>query len=284
MDPRSIQPGFTAVQNAGTGIFHPTMIHPRTGLPLEAVGVVNGKILWPIMGAAEKEEDPDIDKDAEDSADDDDEDEKGEEDDEDEDDDEKDAKARIKALEEEKERHYRRRKKAEKERDELKAENEKLKAGKKPPKKVPPKKADDADVDEDEDDEEKTTLRNENEKAKETTRKLKVENAFLRVNAVDWVNPAQVMTLLMADDDYEVEFDDRDNVDRKSLSAELKRFAKANPHLVKPKPKKSEDDDDSGNDSSGKSSGSTMNGQRKGKKKVDPTREQLAAKYPALGL
>lgn len=38
-------------------IKHPTLMHPRTGQPLEAVGVVAGKIVWPIMGGDGSEED-----------------------------------------------------------------------------------------------------------------------------------------------------------------------------------------------------------------------------------
>lgn len=39
-------------------LIHPWMIHPRTGAPLEAVGVrKNGRPIWPIMGAAEDDED-----------------------------------------------------------------------------------------------------------------------------------------------------------------------------------------------------------------------------------
>lgn len=33
--------------------FHPTLVHPRTGEPLRAVGVINGRVIWPILGGAE---------------------------------------------------------------------------------------------------------------------------------------------------------------------------------------------------------------------------------------
>jgi hypothetical protein len=283
MNQRFVKPGMTAAREAGTGIFHPTLVHPLTGESLEAVGVgKNGDIWWPILGGAEPgdETNPEDDDDKDDDADDD----TKDDDSADDDDDEKDPKAKIAALEEEKNRHYKRRKKAETELAAVKAELAALKA--KPTKKAKPKATEtDETDDEPADDEEKVTLRADNEKAKTEARRLKVENAFLRVNAVDWVNPTQVMTLLMSDDDYEVEFDEHGNVDRKSLAAELKRFAKANTHLVKPKQKKSsEDGDDDTTDSSEKSSGSTMNGQRKGKAKKEPTREELARKYPALKL
>lgn len=289
-----IKPGLPAAQAAGTGIFHPTMTHPKTGEPLEAVYVTKrGVVMWPVMGASPDDDSNDDggDDDADDDSDDDDDDDSGDDNDGD-DTDGKKAKAKIKALEEEKDRHYKRRKKAETERDALKAELEALKA-KNGGKKTKPKaddKNDDADSDDDGDDEEKVTLRKNNEEQAAELRKAKIENAFLAVqstNKIEWVNPGHVMTLLMADDDYEVEFTDNGNVDRKSLAAELKRFAKANQHLVKPKPKQSDGDGDKpgdGDDQNNGSnkSGSSMNGQRKGKGKQAPTREQLAKKYPAL--
>lgn len=42
-------------------LVHPWMIDPRTGLRLEAVGVVAGRPVWPIMGASEDDEDDDND-------------------------------------------------------------------------------------------------------------------------------------------------------------------------------------------------------------------------------
>jgi hypothetical protein len=44
---------------------HPTMRHPFTGLPLQALGFIGGKYVWPIMGAA-PDDDEENDKDAED--------------------------------------------------------------------------------------------------------------------------------------------------------------------------------------------------------------------------
>lgn len=32
---------------------HPSLLHPLTGEPLRAAGIVNGRIIWPIMGASE---------------------------------------------------------------------------------------------------------------------------------------------------------------------------------------------------------------------------------------
>lgn len=45
-------------------LIHPSLLHPVTGEPLKAVGVVNGRPVWPVLGGAEGD-------DADDSADDD---------------------------------------------------------------------------------------------------------------------------------------------------------------------------------------------------------------------
>src|SRR6478609_8573858 len=122
MSLRLVKPGLSAA----TGIFHPSLIHPRTGQPLEAVGVgKNGEPWWPVLGAAE-DDDKDDDADKDDDKDEDDDDDSSDDAD-DADDDTDDGKkpkglnARIKALEEEKERHYKKRKLAEKELEELRA-------------------------------------------------------------------------------------------------------------------------------------------------------------------
>jgi len=40
-----------------TGVFHPTMIHPHTGVPLEALGFWrDGRPIWPTMGASEDDD------------------------------------------------------------------------------------------------------------------------------------------------------------------------------------------------------------------------------------
>lgn len=36
---------------------HPTLLHPRTGEPLRAIGLVGGKVIWPIMGGDGTEDD-----------------------------------------------------------------------------------------------------------------------------------------------------------------------------------------------------------------------------------
>lgn len=37
---------------------HPSLLHPRTGARLQAVGVVNGKTVWPILGGSQPEGEP----------------------------------------------------------------------------------------------------------------------------------------------------------------------------------------------------------------------------------
>lgn len=36
---------------------HPTLLHPLTGQPLRAAGIVGGRVVWPIMGASEDSDD-----------------------------------------------------------------------------------------------------------------------------------------------------------------------------------------------------------------------------------
>lgn len=287
-----IKPGITAARAAGTGIFHPT-------LGVEAVGVIEGEPIWPVAGGAE---DGDGDGDGDDDDTDGDGDDDGDDDGDGDDDDADGSKAKIAALTEEKDRHYKRRKKAEADRDAEKARADKAEAelaklrGKKPAKKAAPKKGADADVDDDDDTDdsdlvaERAARARDKEVSDALLRKERIENAFLasrQTLKIEWVNPGQVMTLLLADDDYEVEFDENGIIDRKSLVAELKRFAKANPHLVKPKPKAEGEGGEGDAGSSGKTggtSGSSMNGRRKGKAAEPPSREQLAKKYPALNV
>lgn len=38
-------------------LIHPTLLHPRTGEPLRAIGVVGGKVIWPILGGDGTEDD-----------------------------------------------------------------------------------------------------------------------------------------------------------------------------------------------------------------------------------
>lgn len=274
MDLRSIKPGLSAVSMS-----HPFLIDPKTGEPLTALGVTKaGMLIWPVMGASPDDDSNDADADDAEESDEEDADEDADESEDDEadesdDEDDKDKKkkknpqAKIKALEEEKDRHFRKAKKLAKEKAELEARLQALEQ-----KDLKPEEKADRD---------KAATDAKEKAAQAATQKLRLENAFLKANEVAWVKPEQALALLLADDDYEVEFDEDGKVDRKSLRAELKRLAKANPHLVKPKPSKADDDDDSGDTGSQRQTAPKMNGQRKGKVKA-ASREELAKKFPAL--
>jgi hypothetical protein len=271
MDLRSTRPGLRAA--LGTGIFHPTKVHPHTGLPLEAVGVgKSGDIWWPIMGGAEDDDkggdDDDADDDDDDDADDDADDDTDDTDDKDDDDKKKKKKAdpakRIAALEEEKSRHYKHlvaeRKRTADLEARLKAIEEK---GMKPEEIEERRKADQSAKD---------------EAAAEALKALRLENAFLAANDITWQNKEHALKLLDMD---EVEFAADGTVDRKSLRAALRRLAKANPHLVKPVSKAGDDDADGQDDGSSKQTASTMNGKRRGTKST-PSRADLAKRFPVL--
>lgn len=278
MDLRSIKPGIAAASQMP--LF---MVHPKTGEMLTPMGYTKrGAPMWPVMGGAEENEGGDDDKDDDKGEEDDDSDEDEDDESEDDDDDDsgddkakgKNAKAKIKALEEEKDRHFKKAKKAKARAEAAEAELAALKAKYEGGE-------DKSDKDKDKGDKAKpddAKIRAAEAKAQ----RLTIENAFLRVNEIPWHRPEQALALMMADDDYEIEFDDDGKVDRKSLRAELKRFAKENPHLVKKAAPKDDEDGDEG-DKGQRSTAPKMNGKRKGKKQDDTaTREQLAKMFPAL--
>jgi hypothetical protein len=279
MDLRSIKPGMVAAHQ-----FPLFAIDPRDGGMVTPIGYGKRGPIWPVAGGSGEGEGDDSDEG--DDAEDEDEDGEGEDDDDTDDDkegdDDEDAdkgkkkkkgnpEAKIKALEEEKDRHFRNAKKHKRRADELEArlkllEDKDLK---------PEEKADRLKAEQDAKDKDN----------EEKTQRLALENAFLRANsgegAIAWHNPTQALTILLADDEYEVEFNDDGSVDRKSLRVELKRLAKANPHLVKPKPSKGDEDKDADDAGSQRQTASTMNGKRKGKTQAK-TREELAKRFPAL--
>ena len=260
MSLRLTKPGLSAA----TGIFHPTLRHPHTGEALEAVGVgKDGRPWWPVLGASDDDDKDGDGEDADDSSEDEDEDDSDTDDDDKGEDEKKGGlKARIKALEEEKERHYKGKKKAEKELEELRAfkkskEDEGL-----------------SDADKAKRAAEESTER-EKKQAAELS-KLRRERAFLIANDVNWHDREDA---LKAIDWEEVEVSDDGTVSTKSLRAELKRLAKAKPWLVKKS--ETDDDTDDDDDKGKKPSSSSMNGKKKGTK--EPTREELAKRFPALG-
>lgn len=160
---------------------------------------------------------------------------------------------RERALREEKDRHFQARKRAEQEQATL---AQRLKAIE--------------DKDKTELERATSAVQEKDAKIKELEDALKQErlnNAFLSSNDFAWHDPEDALRLA---DMSAVEIADDGKV--KGLKEALKALAERKPHLVKPK--------ESGGDPP-PASGSAMNG-GKGKGPAGLTREQLAAKYPAL--
>lgn len=103
--------------------------------------------------------------------------------------------------------------------------------------------------------------------------KLRVKVAFFSVNDTEWEDPE---TALQLADLSDVDVSDDGKVDKRALKTALRDLAKRKPYLVKKKAK------GDGNTNEGEASGSKMAGNRKGQKGTAPTRDQLAASFPAL--
>jgi hypothetical protein len=279
--------GLTKPGMPGATRFYPAK-HSLAGQPIEPIGYVNGKAVWPIAGAAPDTDDPDDpdftgsgggSADDEDDEDEDEDDEpkskkrpvkkaKKDEDDEDEDDEEEE---KLTRPERQAARYRTRLREEERKNREL---NERLKA------------LEDKDKKPDEIAERDTREAREKAERLETrARQLTLENAFFRANTVDWVDPADALKLVDLD---EVDVDDDGTVDAVQLRKALRALAKQKPHLVK-KAKASggadeEDDDENETDDEPRSrqSASTMNRQRKGTRGKAPSRQELAKKFPVL--
>jgi hypothetical protein len=109
-------------------------------------------------------------------------------------------------------------------------------------------------------------------KREERSRKLAMENAFLRASNVDWVDPEDAFRLVDLSD---VDVDEDGTVDTKALARALRDLAKRKPHLVK-KPQSGSDDTDDDQGPSPK-----LNGKRKGSSPA-PQRKELEKRFPAL--
>jgi len=117
-------------------------------------------------------------------------------------------------------------------------------------------------------------------KAEAKARRLGIENAFHRVNKIDWVDPDDVLRLLDFD---EIDVDEDGTVDRRDLTRALKELARRKPHLVK-KPAQSGDGDDGEDDdaqSGTRKTAPAMNGKRKGSGKPSD-KATLAKRFPSL--
>lgn len=112
--------------------------------------------------------------------------------------------------------------------------------------------------------------------------RLALENAFLRSNLIDWVDPDDALRLVDLSD---VDVDEDGTVDRRALRAALKDLAKRKPHLVK-KAKVSDQDDDEDDDTDDddeprSTRPARMNGRRKGERK-NSSKQDLASRFPVL--
>lgn len=247
---------------------HPTLVYPQqhrlAGAPLEAVGVVNGRPIWPIMGGNGAGEDGQNggagtgDGDGAnggaggsnnsggtggtgegDAG--------------------GDPAAKIRALEEEKDRHFRKRQEAETELEDLrKFKKEAEDKGKTETQRL-----------ESERDEAVKAV----EKLNETNSQLLLQIAFLSDNTFTWQNPKRALQLA---DLSEVEIKDGKVT---GLDRALEALSKSDPYLLKPK-------DDEGNGSHKSSSAGSQHNGKKGSKDKDASeadkRAALLKKYPAL--
>jgi hypothetical protein len=301
MSQRLIKPGLTAAGPSGR-------VHPRTGQPLEPIGYINGRPLWPVMGGAPDPDDPN-DPDFIGGGDDDDESDEDEDDDTEDDEDEDDTKTKGKKKpvkkatkskkdaddEEDDEddedkpvytqyefdRIKTRMRKAdqrasgmEEENRRLKAEIQRLKAG-----------------DKSKDDKTKSTVTDEPDDHETREREAKrqrelaqtrLENAFLRSTVdIDWQDPEDALAVGERLGLFEDVLDEDGTVDRRAMARALRELAKRKPHLVKPKVRDQDDEDDDDEEPAARRTAHKMNGKRKGST-ATTNRKLLEEKYPAL--
>jgi FtsZ-binding cell division protein ZapB len=240
-------------------------LHPFTGEPIVPLGFTrSGKLIWPVLGAADTEDD-DSDDSEDDAADDDQDDSDDSESDESDDEDESEldkkatalAQAKIDALDDEKNRHVRQRKKAEQRADELQAELDKVKNKDLPAVEKLTKERDE--------------LRVQRDDLEEKLKQARLENAFLSDNTYTWHNPSRALQVADLSD---VDFDDDGKVH--GLKAALDELARSDPYLI--------NTDDSSDDKK-KKAGGPKTGDEPGKKKpTNKTKERsaLLEKYSAL--
>jgi hypothetical protein len=266
------------------------MIHPITGLLMEPIGFLrDGTAVWPVVGGAPDPEDPD-DKDftgEDDDADEDDDDDEDEDDkpskpkkkvvkkakksDDDEDDDDDEDEDRKPTRPERQAARYRvALRETRKELDAVKAQLQAIADKDKKPEELTERETKEA--------------KEKADKAAKKAQALSLENAFLKVNQIDWVDPEDALYLADREDLLEDVVDEDGTVDKRALRAALRDLAKRKPHLVKPKVSDRDDEDDDEDDDEPRSTRSarTGNGTRKGSKSNANSREALASKFPVL--
>jgi hypothetical protein len=111
------------------------------------------------------------------------------------------------------------------------------------------------------------------------TSKLRMENAFLKVQGTTWTKPAAALKLAAAEGYFDEVAGDDGVIDQKKFAKKVAEFAKAYPELVK------EQDDSSNGGSGSNGTGSTGEGvgsgrgAGKGGGKTGPTDEELRKRY-----
>lgn len=236
--------------------------HPLTGLPIEPVGVVGNKVIWPIMGGAPDPDDEDDEeakaeaerkakeeadaKAAADGKDDDDTEGKGSED-------------SARQLEE----ALRRMKAADKRADAAEA---KIKERER--------------AEQDEVTRLKSDLEERDSKIKDltaTVAKLTLDNAFVTANKVKWHDPDTALGLAQSGGYLDDVIDDEGVVNKKALGSALDRLAKDKPFLVK-----SSDDKDGKDDKPGGPSGEPAGSRSDNAKDEKAKKQQLRRRFPVL--
>jgi hypothetical protein len=281
MSLRLIKPGMGSANLTGK-------FHPKTGAAIEPLYVRDdGSVVWPGLGAASDDpDDPDFvgggggsggDDDEDEDDEDDEDDDKGKktkktkgkksDDDEDDEDDDEEEEKTPSRPERQAARYRVKLRESEKREAALEARLKAIEDKDKPKDEVAAREAAEA----------KTKA----DKAAQRAADLAIENAFLKVNQIQWVDVEDVLTVAGKEGLFEDVVDEDGTVDAKALRVALRDLAKRKPHLVKPKAVSSGDDDNDEEPGS-RRTGSTMNGRRRGKGST-PSREELAKKFPVVG-
>lgn len=130
--------------------------------------------------------------------------------------------------------------------------------------------------------EEMDALRPRAEKLEKDNASLRLQVAFstTKVKGVEWVDADAALRLI---DLSEVEIDPETGaIDKRDLAIAVRRLAKEKPYLVKKADTSGGGGSNEGNDDTGSSSGAPMNSTRKGKRKTETSRTQLASRFPVL--
>lgn len=232
--------------------------HPLTGEPIEPVGVVGNKIVWPFMGGA-PEEGEDEEEDEDDTGDSgtgkkkdtgDDDGDSGSDDDKG----DKVSRADLEAIEKRMKAADRRAEAAEKAlKEKTDAEKGELQKAQDDLKEV------------------QTAL----EETQKVIMSLRLENAFLTANKHTWHEPETALNLAQSAGYLDDIVDEDGKVDKPALSKALDRLAKDKQYLVK-KDKKEKDDEDKG------PSGSPAGGRSDNAKDKDARKQALRGRFNSL--